>query len=180
MQNVQKVGFAKEKLVFSLDEVSRFCGICKAGGGKVVLTSGCFDLLHGGHLDHLCEAANLGDFLVVGVNSDQFVKKLKGESRPVRGQEDRAYLLAGFAPVGIVVIFDCDYALIEAVKPDIYLVSYSSHLRIWDDRKRVEILENMGTRIVESYMPKKDSTTEIIERSALISDVLAKTVSAQK
>jgi len=90
-------------------------------GKRVVLTNGCFDLLHVGHVTYLAEAAALGDALFVGVNSDQSVRRLKGPNRPVIGQADRAAMLASLACVSHVVVFDQDtpHGLLHAIKPDV-------------------------------------------------------------
>jgi rfaE bifunctional protein nucleotidyltransferase chain/domain len=90
-------------------------------GKKIVFTNGCFDILHAGHARYLREAAALGDLLVVGVNSDASVRRLKGEGRPVQSARDRAYLLASLAWVSFVVVFteDTPAALIEAVSPHV-------------------------------------------------------------
>jgi D-beta-D-heptose 7-phosphate kinase/D-beta-D-heptose 1-phosphate adenosyltransferase len=93
----------------------------RANGKRVVFTNGCFDILHKGHAYYLNEAKKLGDLLVVGLNSNSSVKRLKGDSRPVNDQEDRAYLLSALSSVDLVVIFDEDtpYNLIKELKPDI-------------------------------------------------------------
>ena len=89
--------------------------------GKIVFTNGVFDLLHPGHIDILTRARQLGDALVVGLNTDASVKRLKGESRPVRTEAERAYVLAGLEAVTRVVLFgeDTPLDLINAVRPDI-------------------------------------------------------------
>jgi rfaE bifunctional protein nucleotidyltransferase chain/domain len=88
---------------------------------RVVFTNGVFDLLHRGHVDILLAARRCGDALVVGVNSDASVRRLKGPSRPVRSQDDRAYVLAALDMVDVVVVFDEDtpLELIRALKPDV-------------------------------------------------------------
>lgn len=93
----------------------------KEQGKKIVFTNGCFDILHRGHAVYLERAKKMGDILIVGVNSDKSVKRLKGENRPVNIEADRAYLLAALACVDFVVIFDEDtpYDLIKAIKPDV-------------------------------------------------------------
>jgi D-beta-D-heptose 7-phosphate kinase/D-beta-D-heptose 1-phosphate adenosyltransferase len=90
-------------------------------GKKVVFTNGCFDLLHVGHVTYLAEAAALGDVLIVGVNSDASVRRLKGAERPVIGERDRAALLAALAAVACVVVFDEEtpHALLAAIRPDV-------------------------------------------------------------
>ena len=90
-------------------------------GRTVVFTNGCFDLLHVGHVSYLSEAAKLGNTLIVGVNSDASVRRLKGSSRPVIAESDRAAMLAALACVGYVVVFDEDtpHRLLEAIRPDV-------------------------------------------------------------
>jgi glycerol-3-phosphate cytidylyltransferase len=156
---------SKEKIVESLCKLSVICSAMRAKGRMIVLTSGCFDLLHGGHLEYLESASKWGN-LIVGINSDRFVKRLKGNTRPIRDEDDRAFLIAGFSSVEFAVIFDSDYELIEAVKPDIYVASSTSHLKIEDDSKRIELLEMLGSKIIELESGKRDSTTDIIRRAA--------------
>lgn len=88
---------------------------------KVVFTNGCFDLLHVGHVTYLQEARAQGDVLVVGVNSDASVKRLKGDSRPVQNEADRSFILSALGCVDFTVVFDEDTPkeLIETVKPDV-------------------------------------------------------------
>lgn len=88
---------------------------------KIVFTNGCFDVLHFGHVQYLLEAKKLGDLLVVGLNSDTSVRRLKGESRPINGEKERAFVLAALAFVDYVVVFEEDTPkeLIEVVKPNV-------------------------------------------------------------
>ncbi len=90
-------------------------------GRKVVFTNGCFDILHLGHIDYLAKAADMGDKLVIGLNTDASVSRIKGPHRPITDQHSRAMLLASLSFVSAVVLFDEDtpYELISAVKPDI-------------------------------------------------------------
>lgn len=90
-------------------------------GKKIVFTNGCFDILHHGHLDLLAKAADEGNILIVGINTDASVKKLKGEKRPVNTQQDRAFQVASLLCVDMVVLFDEDtpLTLIEALRPDV-------------------------------------------------------------
>lgn len=92
-----------------------------AVAGKVVFTNGVFDLLHPGHVDVLLGARSRGDALVVGVNGDASVRRLKGPTRPVRSAPERCYVLAALAMVDAVVVFDDDtpYELIAALRPDV-------------------------------------------------------------
>jgi rfaE bifunctional protein nucleotidyltransferase chain/domain len=91
------------------------------GKKKIVFTNGCFDILHAGHADYLNKAKSLGDILVVGINSDASVRRIKGEKRPILPQQMRAYLLDNLKPVDYVVIFEEDtpLELIKAIKPDV-------------------------------------------------------------
>ena len=93
----------------------------RAQDKKVVFTNGCFDILHKGHVSYLNTAKSFGDVLIVGLNSDASVKRLKGEDRPINSEEDRAYILSALESVDYVVIFDEDtpYELISKVKPDV-------------------------------------------------------------
>ena len=88
---------------------------------KIVFTNGCFDILHAGHVKYLQEAKSYGDILIVGLNSDKSIKRLKGEARPINSFEDRAYVLGGLESVDFIVGFDDDtpIELIEAIKPDV-------------------------------------------------------------
>jgi len=88
---------------------------------KVVFTNGCFDIIHAGHIQYLEEAKSLGDVLILGLNSDQSVRNLKGKNRPINNQQDRALILAALEAVDYVVIFDKDnpFELVEAIKPNI-------------------------------------------------------------
>jgi D-glycero-beta-D-manno-heptose 1-phosphate adenylyltransferase len=94
----------------------------KKQGKKVVFTNGCFDLLHPGHVDYLSRAADLGDILIVAVNSDNSVKALgKGSSRPIQDENSRAYVMAGLHAVDAVVVFneETPFELISQIKPDV-------------------------------------------------------------
>ena len=95
----------------------------QAAGRSVVFTNCCFDILHAGHVRYLNAARAAGDVLVLGLNSDASVRRLKGESRPINSEEDRAEVLAGLAAVDYVVIFDEPTAepLVELLKPDVYV-----------------------------------------------------------
>ena len=90
-------------------------------GKKVVFTNGCFDILHRGHIAYLNEARAQGDILVLGLNSDASVKRLKGESRPINNEEDRKYLLENLKCIDFVFLFteDTPYNLIKSLNPDV-------------------------------------------------------------
>lgn len=155
--------YPKDKIV-SMKDLSRYCYRQRKIGDSLVLTSGCFDLLHGGHLEYLLNAAKFG-FLVVGVNDDSSVKRLKGDSRPIRGQDDRVFLVAGFECVELAVLFGDDVELIQAVRPTTYIASSTSHVKIYDDPVRLQALRKIGCTIIELESMKSDSTTDMIRRT---------------
>ncbi|MFA5234596.1 MAG: D-glycero-beta-D-manno-heptose-7-phosphate kinase [Sulfurimonas sp.] len=109
-----------EAHIKSFDEIKAVVERYRANGKKVVFTNGCFDILHVGHVKYLQMAKSFGDILIVGLNSDASVSRLKGPSRPVNIAEDRAYLLAALEAVDFVVPFEDDtpYELIKMIKPD--------------------------------------------------------------
>lgn len=93
----------------------------KFKGFKLVFTNGCFDLLHLGHIDYLSKAAELGDILIIGLNTDESVRRLKGENRPIQDEISRAMILSSLSFVHAVVYFgeDTPYELIQTVQPDV-------------------------------------------------------------
>lgn len=138
----------------------------KNGTTKVVFTNGCFDLVHRGHVDYLSKARDLGDLLIVGLNSDESVRRLKGPSRPVSNQENRACVLAAFAFVDYVVIFDEDTPLnlVKTLRPDI-LVKGGDYNR--DNVVGADFVESYGGRLELIPLVPGESTTNLIKRSNL-------------
>lgn len=112
--------FISAKIFLSASSMQRELARQRFLGRKIVFTNGCFDILHRGHVEYLAKAASPGGFLLVGLNSDNSVRRLKGPSRPVNDQNSRALLLASLSFVSAVCIFDEDtpYALIRSVEPD--------------------------------------------------------------
>ncbi|MBN2823932.1 MAG: D-glycero-beta-D-manno-heptose-7-phosphate kinase [Campylobacterales bacterium] len=110
-----------ESHIKSFETIAKVVERLKAQNKKIVFTNGCFDILHRGHVAYLDTAKSFGDVLILGLNSDESVRRLKGESRPINTQKDRAFILAALESVDYVVIFDEDtpYELIKIVKPDI-------------------------------------------------------------
>jgi rfaE bifunctional protein nucleotidyltransferase chain/domain len=107
--------------IHSYGSIERVCHIWRLQSKTIVFTNGCFDLLHLGHVDYLSKAADLGSELIVGVNSDQSVRNLKGLHRPITDQVSRSVLLASLSFVSAVVVFDAPtpYELITLVNPDV-------------------------------------------------------------
>jgi D-beta-D-heptose 7-phosphate kinase/D-beta-D-heptose 1-phosphate adenosyltransferase len=135
----------------------------RASGQKIVFTNGCFDLLHAGHVDLLDKAAASGDFLIVGLNSDDSVKRLKGATRPVNSEEDRARVLGGLGCIGAVVVFDQDTPidLIRRLKPDI-LVKGADYTR--DKVVGAADVESWGGKVVLIDLVEGKSTTGMIRK----------------
>ena len=130
---------------------------------KVVFTNGCFDLIHRGHVDYLSKARDLGDLLIVGLNSDDSVRRLKGEKRPISNQQSRAIVLAAFAFVDYVVVFDEDTPInvIKTVKPDI-LVKGGDYIR--DNVVGADFVESYGGRLELIPLVPGESTTNLVGR----------------
>lgn len=130
---------------------------------KIVFTNGCFDLLHLGHIDYLSKAKDQGDVLIIGLNADDSVRRLKGKGRPVTGQESRAVILASLGFVDAVVLFDEDtpYNLIRQVQPDV-LVKGSDYKP--ENIVGYDIVKAKGGEIVTIDFLKGYSTTGIIEK----------------
>lgn len=110
----------KNKII-TLNEAVIQCRMWHSSGLKVVFTNGCFDLIHLGHIDYLSKAAHLGDKLVIGLNTDESVSRIKGKNRPISKQESRAMVLAAMSFVSIIVLFNDEtpYNLIKTLQPDV-------------------------------------------------------------
>ena len=117
MPNLQNI---KSK-IFSLDKLKNQVNTWKKAGKKVVFTNGCFDIIHRGHIEVLALTANLGDKLIIGINSDQSIQKLKGKDRPIIDEQSRAFLLAALSFVDAIVLFseDTPLKLISTLLPDV-------------------------------------------------------------
>ncbi len=141
----------------------RIVGRLKRKGKKVIFTNGCFDILHYGHVQLLERAKKLGDILVVGLNSDSSVKRIKGASRPIRGQAERSGILAGLAAVDYITLFDEDTPekVIRALAPDVLAKGGD-----WDRGSIVgaDFVESKGGKVVRLPLVKGYSTTSLIAR----------------
>ena len=135
----------------------------KSQGHKIVFTNGCFDLLHAGHVKYLQKARSLGDLLVLGLNSDASVRRLKGAKRPLIDQDERAHLLAALDCIDYVTVFDEDtpLELITALKPHILAKGGDYSL---DGVVGRDVVESYGGRVELITFVDGKSTTNIIER----------------
>jgi rfaE bifunctional protein nucleotidyltransferase chain/domain len=141
----------------------------RQAGVPLVFTNGHFDLMHVGHLDYLEKASALGGALIVGINGDASTRRLKGEGRPLVPALERGRLIAGLACVAAAVIFEDDTAtaLIEALRPDIYVKGGDYENKFWPERDRV--VEYGGTVALIPYLPGH-STSALIARIRALPD----------
>lgn len=146
----------------------RIAGI-REEGGRVVFTNGCFDLLHPGHVFYLRAARSLGDALVVGLNSDASVRKLKGPSRPVVPEKDRAAVLEALESVDAVVVFgeDTPIRLMRELEPAVYVKG--SDYRI-EDLPEAEVAREFGAEVRIIPFEPGYSTSALIEKIKSMSD----------
>jgi rfaE bifunctional protein nucleotidyltransferase chain/domain len=132
-------------------------------GKKVVFTNGCFDILHYGHARYLQEAKDKGDILIVGVNSDSSIKKIKGKNRPIVDQKNRLGLLAALTCIDYLVLFkeDTPLRLIKRIKPDIIIKGAD-----WEKDKIVgsDFVKSYGGKVLTIKLVKGLSTTNLIDR----------------
>lgn len=158
-----------EDKVKTLDELLQTLKRQRGQGKKVVFTNGCFDILHPGHVAYMEDARARGDLLVVGLNSDDSVRRLKGPERPVNPQADRALMLAGLASVDYVVLFEDDtpIELIKAVAPDVLVKGGD-----WTVDKIVgsDHVFSIGGEVYSLPFRPGYSTTGLIERIKALRD----------
>lgn len=132
-------------------------------GGRVVFTNGCFDLLHPGHVSYLRAARSLGDALVVGLNSDASVRKLKGPSRPVVSEKDRAIMLEALESVDAVVLFaeDTPVRLMRELKPAVYVKGGDYRI---EDLPEAKVAAEIGAEVKILPFEEGYSTSALIEK----------------
>jgi rfaE bifunctional protein nucleotidyltransferase chain/domain len=132
-------------------------------GKKIVFTNGCFDIIHAGHVDYLEKAKSLGDFLVVGLNSDESVKRLKGPTRPVNPVEQRKKVLQALKPVDLVIVFEEDTPerLIKEIKPDVLVKGGDWKI---ENIVGADFVMSYGGKVCTIDFVYDTSTTKIIEK----------------
>jgi D-beta-D-heptose 7-phosphate kinase/D-beta-D-heptose 1-phosphate adenosyltransferase len=153
----------KIKKLHTLGGLRKKLKALRAGKRRVVFTNGCFDILHAGHVRYLAAAKKLGDALIVGLNSDSSVRRIKGKERPIVPEAERAEVLSGLESVDFIVIFDepTPIKLIETLRPDVLVKGA--------DWKRGEIVGekvvlSLGGRVKRITLVKGKSTTNIIKK----------------
>jgi rfaE bifunctional protein nucleotidyltransferase chain/domain len=137
----------------------------RRAGKKLVVTNGCFDLLHLGHVTYLENARNHGDVLLIGVNSDESVRELKGPNRPINNEKDRALVLAALQSVDAVLIFPEKAAtnFLSLAQPDIYIKGGDYTLETLNQEERRNVEQAGGKIVIIPFVPGK-STTGILEK----------------
>ncbi len=157
--------FDPEKKVLGLNELKEIVAMRKRAGQRMVFTNGCFDILHAGHISYLKEARSLGDFLVVGLNSDESIRRIKGKKRPVISEEQRSLVLSSLSFVDYVVIFneDTPRKLIHTLSPDILVKGAD-----WEEEDIVgaRFVKEHGGEVKRIHFKVDISTTKIIEKIA--------------
>ncbi len=142
-------------------DAANFCDELKRQGKRLVFTNGCFDIIHAGHVRYLTTAKSFGDVLIVGLNTDESVRRLKGASRPINNQDDRAEVLLALKPVDHVIFFGEQTAesLISEVKPNVYVKGGDYTLATLPE---AQIVQRFGGRVELVNLLAGRSTTNIV------------------
>jgi len=158
---MEKLDLIKAK-IYTLDHLRQQIAIWRFKNKKIVFSNGCFDILHLGHVEYLAKARDLGDILIVGLNSDDSVHRLKGAHRPVNNEEARSITLAALRYVDGVIVFgeDTPYELIKLIEPDILVKG-----KDWEGRDIAgsDIVRERGGQVVTIELTRGYSTTRTIE-----------------
>ncbi|MCX6203519.1 MAG: D-glycero-beta-D-manno-heptose 1-phosphate adenylyltransferase [Bacteroidetes bacterium] len=158
-----RTGDAIEKKIMTVTQAQSMIAALKVNGKKIAFTNGCFDIIHPGHLFSLAQAANEADFLIVGLNSDASVRKLKGPTRPINTTQSRAIVLANLIVVDAVVIFEEEtpLELISTLLPDVIVKGGDYTIDQIVGGK--EVIAN-GGKVVINPMVEGFSTTSLIDK----------------
>ena len=148
-------------MINSSEGLSRTIARLRFKNVRIVFTNGCFDLLHRGHVEYLAKAADLGDYMIIGLNSDESVKRLKGPARPVNDQQSRAAVLAGLSFVSAIVIFEEDtpYELIKSIRPDTLVKGQDYNI---SEIVGADIVNSCGGEVITLPLVQGFSTTGIL------------------
>lgn len=151
-----------EKLVKE-DEINAFIKKLRSENKTIVFTNGCFDILHAGHVRYLKESKSKGDVLIVGLNSDSSIKKIKGESRPINNEQDRTEVLSALENVNYIIVFNetTPVKLLDKIKPDIYTKGADYTIETLPEADTV--IKN-GGRVEFIKLVEGKSTTKIIDK----------------
>ena len=158
---MERLSIIKSK-IYTWDHIRKQLAIWRFKGKTIVFSNGCFDVLHLGHVEYLAKARDLGDILIVGLNSDDSVHRIKGAHRPVNNEEARAITLAALSFVDCVILFgeDTPYELIKLVQPDILVKG-----KDYEGKEIVgsDVVKASGGQVVTIDLTKGYSTTHTIE-----------------
>ncbi len=159
---MQKLQWIQRK-IFDRENLVRECNIWRTTGKKIVFTNGCFDILHHGHLDLLARAADFGNVLIVGVNTDSSVQRLKGPARPITHEQDRLFQLASLLCTDAVCLFDEETpeALIKMIRPDLLVKGGDYTI---DKIVGADFVQSNGGSVEIIPFVTGYSTTSLIER----------------
>ena len=149
--------------IFSLDDLKNQVNAWKQAGEEVVFTNGCFDIIHRGHIEVLAQTADLGDRLIIGLNSDTSTQKLKGKNRPIIEEQSRAILLASLEFVDAVILFseDTPINLISTLLPDVLAKGGDYEIETIVGH---EIVQNNGGKVILIPFVDEFSSTTIIDK----------------
>ncbi len=149
--------------IFNIKDLSQIIREWRLNGDKIIFTNGCFDLIHLGHLEILARSADLGDKLIVGLNSDMSIKKIKGNSRPIIQEDSRAKQLAAIEFIDAVILFneDTPYDLISFINPDI-ITKGGDYKK--NDVIGNELMNKKAGKVVIIPLTQGFSTTSILEK----------------
>lgn len=150
-------------MLISRETISKIAFELKLNSKKIVFTNGCFDVIHSGHIHYLTEAKKLGDILIVGLNTDDSVKRLKGPDRPINNQLDRAIVLSALKPVDFVVYFDEDtpLELIKVINPDVLVKGADYKI---EEIVGADFVQQNGGQVITIKFVEGKSSTSIINK----------------
>lgn len=159
---MSRLDAVKSKIIDAKD-IESYLTYWKLKNQKIVFTNGCFDIIHRGHVEYLAQAANYGNVLVIGLNTDDSVKRLKGDARPVQDEIARATILASLQFVSAVILFneDTPYELIKKVQPDVLIKGSDYNI---EDIVGYDVVKANGGKVVTIDFIDGYSTTSIIEK----------------
>jgi rfaE bifunctional protein nucleotidyltransferase chain/domain len=155
--------------ILSLSDAVRQIANLKRQDKKIVFSNGCFDILHAGHVDYLEKAREKGDFLVIGLNTDNSVRRLKGQNRPINQENSRARVLAGLGFVDMVVLFEEDtpYEIVKALIPDILVKGKDYEI---SNIVGADIVLENGGKVETIELTEGQSTTTVIDKIKKITE----------
>lgn len=149
------------KFFYTREEIIEIRNKLKSENKKVVFTNGCFDLIHAGHVDYLVKAKSKGDVLILALNSDDSIRRIKGEKRPILKQDERAFILSNLSAVDFVTVFEEDtpFEIINALVPDVLIKGAD-----WSIENIVgrDIVEKSGGEVKTIEFVNEQSTSKII------------------